>query len=76
MTSAQMTLISAVGAAIGFWATNLPDGTPKLYELLLGGLNAGIMVFLGVTNKGTTVARPKRLKTIPRVKPPMPPGVP
>lgn len=78
MTSGQMTAISAVGAGVAFVTANLPDGTPELYEVLLGALNAGLLVYLGVTNKGTAGSRKRQAAALRPPKPagPLPPGVP
>ena len=53
MSSNMMTILGAVGAMLACLMAGLPAETPLYLKLLIGALNAGLVFYLGQTNKGT-----------------------
>lgn len=53
MTAQMMTALGAFGAMLAFLLAGLPNDTPVYIKLILGAANAGLVFYLGQTNKGT-----------------------
>jgi hypothetical protein len=52
MTSQTMSVIGAVGAALTFMTANLPADTPTWVTVVMGGICAGVTVYLGKSHPG------------------------
>lgn len=53
VTSAQMTLLGALGAGLAFINAGLPPETAWYIKIGIGAMNAALVFYLGQTNKGT-----------------------
>jgi len=53
MTAQVMTVLGAFGAMLSFLLAGLPNDTPVYIKLVIGTFNAGLVFYLGQTNKGT-----------------------